>query len=480
MTVVNYRILINAPPELVWELLGDLTATPKWHVNCTQARIVTTQQEGAGVRYRLSMKNGPDIVQEILSWYRNLGYEYTVVDGPFKTSRGHIRLQPIYEGTIVQWTLEYELGGFAAGLRDAGVRRKLEGEFEDSLKRLKKLIEATGIRMDDETRARVTMRPAPTAKERAELAENFARTHPAMRPVEGDARPETRPPEPTLPHVTPIIDEGDLPPAPQPVVIGDDDLPPTPIDDLLLTEPPISDEDTRPRPAAPQESATAAPEPDPDLTESVAPVAPPVGTDAGLTEPATPVVAELETTPDDSIPVVEITSEVGTPVETLAETVPEAPEPVETAVIEPVAVASSDAPEPEASAAEAAVSGDNAAGDQPAESQPPAQPEVEQAAYTIRQKSLFEEDLKPMGPSIWDVFGMPAPDAESAPAAPQATPAPPETPAAQAPPAHTTTPETLEERLAGHLLRISRIKRKHPGLRRLLGRSVMIHRRPDA
>ena len=65
MTLIDHRILVAAPPQVIWELVGDLSATPKWHVNCSQASVLNTRQSGPGTRCRLSITNGPDIVFEI-------------------------------------------------------------------------------------------------------------------------------------------------------------------------------------------------------------------------------------------------------------------------------------------------------------------------------------------------------------------------------------------------------------------------------
>ena len=62
---------------------------------------------------------------EIRAWYEGLGYEYSYVERPpFKSALGRVRLQEIPEGTVVQWTLEYEIGGVLGGVRGAlGVAR---------------------------------------------------------------------------------------------------------------------------------------------------------------------------------------------------------------------------------------------------------------------------------------------------------------------------------------------------------------------
>ena len=194
MSIVDHRVLVNAPPEVAWQLLGDLEALPKWHINCTATSMLTTQHEGVGVRRRNTLRGRPDVVEEIVSWYPNLGFEYIIVDGPrYRSNRGRVRLQAIPEGTVVQWTFEYQLAGFLAGLRDVFHRRKLDDELARSLKRFKQLVESSGVRMDAATIERVAMRAAPSAAERAAIGEAATRSRyqrVELPPVQPPAPPE--------------------------------------------------------------------------------------------------------------------------------------------------------------------------------------------------------------------------------------------------------------------------------------------------
>ena len=231
MTLIDRRVLVNAPPEIIWELLGDLTALPKWHVNCTQSRILSTHQQGVGVRWRSTMRRGPDVINDIMSWYENLGYEYVIVDGPYRSGRGRIRLQAIPEGTVVQWTLEYQPKGPLAGLRNAlFIRRRVDSEIAGSLKQLKRLVESTGIRMDAAAREKVAMRPAPSVSERAALAASATtKTHAVQRPAQAADQ--------TIAKMPPIPPETAKPTAEQAASAP------------IIEEPPLNEDDTKPNPA---------------------------------------------------------------------------------------------------------------------------------------------------------------------------------------------------------------------------------------
>jgi hypothetical protein len=206
MTIVDHRILIPRPPALIWELLSDLTRNPDWIVDCTRVTFVTPRHSGVGVRWRHTTERDKDVVLETTAWYDGLGYEYTFVDGaPYKESKGRLRLQETPEGTVVQWTFNYEAGGLLANVKNAvSDRRRIESQIIDSLKNLWRVTGKFGGEAG--YAARSLMRDAPDYEARSQY-----------KPRHAHSRTET---QETLP-VTPIV----------------------------IEEPPVKQEDTRPRPA---------------------------------------------------------------------------------------------------------------------------------------------------------------------------------------------------------------------------------------
>lgn len=256
MTVIDQRILIPAGPQVVWEVISDINHNPNWQADCQSISFLTSLRAGPGMRWRCTSPSGQEFVIETTAWYDRLGYEYTYIDGaPFRTSKGTIRLQEIAEGTIVQWTLNYEVGGVLGGMRNAlGVRRHFSGVMEDSLKGLWTYLKESGkARQSHE--AKSLMRDALDYEARAQ----YTPRHPS-RLAEREARP-------------PIVE----PPA-------------------ALEEPPVSDEDTRPNPALvtePEaaETASTAAEAQPQMAEAKPDVR---GTDEWKATPAEPEMARFQ------------------------------------------------------------------------------------------------------------------------------------------------------------------------------------------
>ncbi len=238
MNTIDQRILIPTPPEVVWDYLGDLTKTPEWQADCKAVSFLTSKRNGPGTRLRISGEKGQDRVVEITAWYDGLGYQYTYVDGvPYRESTGRIRLQEIPEGTVVQWTFTYEAGGIRIGLG-----RQIETAMETSLKSLwRQVSQSSGAQKIRE--AKSLMREAPDYEARAQ----YKPRHPTVidgktedgSPAESDKKAAAQPSVPFAP-----------PPQPEPVQT---------IRSPIIDEPPLAEEDTRPR-----RPVTASPAPMPD------------------------------------------------------------------------------------------------------------------------------------------------------------------------------------------------------------------------
>ncbi len=167
MNVVDLEILIPASPEFIWRFLGDLSSIPQWQDGAESVAFLSTQREGKGARWRLTMARASDIVVEVSAWYDRLGYEYRIVDGAgYTENQGRIRSHEVADGTLVRWTFEYELGGVLGGLRNAmRLKRGISNQIQASLRNLHELVvqESGGISTHE---AKATMREAPDVGER--------------------------------------------------------------------------------------------------------------------------------------------------------------------------------------------------------------------------------------------------------------------------------------------------------------------------
>jgi hypothetical protein len=168
VTLIDQRILIPAPVQIVWTVVANHSLLPRWRVECKAVSLLSTRPDGPGVRRRITQVRGKDIIEETTAWYEGLGYEYRLIEGSkFKSYVARLRLQPTPDGTIVQSTIAFEtrglLGRFLGNHRR---RRKLERRTAESLRQLRRLIEEMDVKIDDYYRERTTTRPAPESSYR--------------------------------------------------------------------------------------------------------------------------------------------------------------------------------------------------------------------------------------------------------------------------------------------------------------------------
>jgi hypothetical protein len=105
--LIDERILIAAPSDVVWVYLSDPTLLIKWHRGCSTLSILSTSATGIGARRRCTDERGSTTIEEITAWLQNIGYEYKAIEGPHRNLRGRFRLQAVPEGTMVNWIVEY-------------------------------------------------------------------------------------------------------------------------------------------------------------------------------------------------------------------------------------------------------------------------------------------------------------------------------------------------------------------------------------
>ena len=184
MSLIEQRILVVASAEAVWPYVSEPMLIAKWNRAYRQMSVLSTKSTGVGARRRGVGGSGKSVVEEVTAWLDNIGYEYVVVDGPYASFRGRYRLQAIPEGTIVNWAVDYHLRGVFGGVRNLlSFRRQQENLMADSLRNLRKLIEANGLRLQSGEHARFAMQSGPSAEDRAARAPAYHGEPGALRPV---------------------------------------------------------------------------------------------------------------------------------------------------------------------------------------------------------------------------------------------------------------------------------------------------------
>ncbi len=240
MHIIDHAIQIPVTPANMWALVSNPENNPKWQADCRSISFLNSIRRGIGMRWRYQTAKGKDQIAEITAWYEGLGFEYTIVDGSgFTSNKGRLRLQEVPEGTIVQWTFSYELGGPLSGLRNAlSVRRSLDQNIVESLRNLFRVAKEQ-FKEANLAESKALMQDAPNVIERS----SYKPRHPSVL-EEGRPRPSSVTPSREIPPVP-------APPAPDAIFQRPASLAP------VFPEPPIADEDTQPNPILAKTAAAA-------------------------------------------------------------------------------------------------------------------------------------------------------------------------------------------------------------------------------
>ncbi|HML23615.1 MAG TPA: SRPBCC family protein [Aggregatilinea sp.] len=296
MPLIDQRILIDAPTETVWSLLSDPNKLPRWHAGCTGISVLTTLPTGVGARWRCSLASGKDVIQQITAWVDGLGYEYSILEGGSARSyQSRFRLQPGPDGTSVQWTITYQPKGILGWIRDRFKgRRETALMMATSLRQLKREVDAMGVRLDEEARARFLIRERLSADQRAQYNPRFAR------PVEAEIAVGSLPGAMAAPaEVEPVqTPEPDEPPVADPSA-------PSFVNEIVREEAAdeVTEADTKPKPPAGLKAALspagdAASSPSPFARPAAPAPVPPSEEDVPLSERLTPPEGTPIITPD--------------------------------------------------------------------------------------------------------------------------------------------------------------------------------------
>lgn len=283
MTLIDQRIVIDAPPHVVWDYISDPTQIKRWHAGYHNISVLTTQQMGLGTRRRCTLATGgKDVIEEITAWAEGFGYEYTLIEGgSFRALKGRLRLTAGPSGTTVQWTVTYTRKGLFGKIRDMfGGQRQMQAMMAESLRRLRHLVDELGLRMDADYRARVSMRDRMDHEARLQYQRRYHHETADMPPAAEDWAEESAPqadsahtaePPRAQPPAAHIAEPSALRAAEVPAPPPEEDIPileadvaadveipedgvPAFVDDLLNEEEPSADyshtADTEPKPPA--------------------------------------------------------------------------------------------------------------------------------------------------------------------------------------------------------------------------------------
>jgi uncharacterized protein YndB with AHSA1/START domain len=129
------EIVIDAAPDQVWAVLGDLAATDEWLPGVVKAEV-------DGTRRVCTMADGTEIREEISDYAparRSFSYRHVQVPLPVEDSVGSFAVEPSGNGGS-RVVLESSFATLDAE-REEQVGQMIEGAFQQSLESLKRRVE---------------------------------------------------------------------------------------------------------------------------------------------------------------------------------------------------------------------------------------------------------------------------------------------------------------------------------------------------
>ena len=76
---IEHSIVINAPPDVVWDVVSDFNGLPRWLSTITESRIILGKNRELGAIRELTRANGTKVQEKLIAydpWNRSLGYTY--------------------------------------------------------------------------------------------------------------------------------------------------------------------------------------------------------------------------------------------------------------------------------------------------------------------------------------------------------------------------------------------------------------------
>lgn len=141
MVQLRNTVNIDASPETVWEVLGDLAATTEWLPGTVAARM-------DGQIRTCTTADGFDIREEISDYspeQRSYSFTHLAIPAPVRDSSGSFAVEPAgHGGSQVVLETSFEALDLA---QEEGVGQMLDGFLQEALESLKRRVEQ-GTRWD--------------------------------------------------------------------------------------------------------------------------------------------------------------------------------------------------------------------------------------------------------------------------------------------------------------------------------------------
>lgn len=147
---IEHTIVIDAPPEAVWEVAGDFVGINKWYPPIPESKLVLGKNNEVGAIRELTRGNGTKVEEKLIDydpWNRSLTYTYA--EGQVMSSDYFATLTVKEAGpgkSLVEWKARFKRLAYwtdtpPAGQDDETILKALNAGYTLGLKSLKQTVE---------------------------------------------------------------------------------------------------------------------------------------------------------------------------------------------------------------------------------------------------------------------------------------------------------------------------------------------------
>ena len=142
MITFERAIIINRPPQEIFDYVADPANANKWQSQMVSVEWTSEGPPGVGSRQRAVSRflgRDIDVISEFTVWDPPNQHSFKVVDGPFQVE-ATMKFEAEESGTKVTMSGQSELSAFFR-LAEGLIKKQMERQFDTNLEALKLLLE---------------------------------------------------------------------------------------------------------------------------------------------------------------------------------------------------------------------------------------------------------------------------------------------------------------------------------------------------
>jgi len=113
VTTIRSEVIIHAPKEKVWDVLGQYGEIYRYAPSISKSRLTSNHRDGVGASRRCDLVPMGSTLERVTEWRAGVGYTFTIDGGqlvpPFLNNVASYELVDEGDSTIVTFRFDYQL-----------------------------------------------------------------------------------------------------------------------------------------------------------------------------------------------------------------------------------------------------------------------------------------------------------------------------------------------------------------------------------